>query len=161
MIFCFFVFLCSLGFRECRPNLLLQRQFAKLVRETGITSLKFENPDLAPSWQACVREALTRPVHLFFTEPIVAICSIRKGVAFALIYGLTEALTIVYVSFGFSDAASSLSYISILIGILLCTFNRVYDQRTLQKLTIKDLEDLPEVKMRSFLVSAPVLAVGL
>lgn len=157
----FLIFSMSLFFRESRPSVLLQARFSQLVHETGINSLRFDNPDLSPTFSAFVKDSLARPLYLLFTEPLVAVCSVLKGVAFALIYGLTEAIPIVYTSFGFSATQVNLAFLPILLGVLFCTMNRVWDHKHLAKLSLSDVANLPELKMRTFVFSAPAFAVGL
>ncbi|KAK4989979.1 hypothetical protein LTR50_002890 [Elasticomyces elasticus] len=162
MLVSFAIFCMSLAFHESRPNLLLLRRLEKLKAETGNTNLRAENPDSSPTFRYFLQEAAIRPTKLLFTEPIVLICSFMNGVAFALIFALTEALTIVYSAFGFSDEATSLAFIPVLLGVLLSTVNRFYDQHQMKTLRLEErISDLPELKVQSFAVSAPALAAGL
>lgn len=162
MIFSLALFCMSLAFRESRPDLLLHQRFKLLQAESDKFELRLESADSSPTISHFVQEAAVRPLKLLFTEPIVLICSFMNGIAFALVFALTEALTIVYSAFGFSDQATSLAFVPVLLGVLLSSFNRVYDQRAMKKLRVAErMDDLPELKVRSFAVSAPALAAGL
>lgn len=102
-----------------------------------------------------------RPLQLFFTEPIVFISSILGAVAFGLLYLFTEALPVVYESFGFDPIQSSLAFIPIIIGIFSGLGTRVYDQR-LYNSKIRNGKPLqPEQKLVGFVIGAPALAIGL
>lgn len=102
-----------------------------------------------------------RPLHLFFTEPIVFISSILGAIAFGLLYLFTEALPVVYAEFEFNSIQSSLAFIPIIIGIFCGVGTRIYDQR-LYNATIRKGKPLqPEQKLVGFVIGAPFLALGL
>lgn len=151
----------SLRMRESRPNLLLKQKVAAIQSVAGADSVPFHNPDHFPTWTEFVQQALLRPARLLFTEPIVTLCSLLNGVAFGLIYGLTEALSVVYSQFGFSEAATSLAFVPVLVGVLLSTAFRIYDHYYLRELSAQNRNVHPEAKIRTFAISAPVLAIGL
>lgn len=102
-----------------------------------------------------------RPLELFFTEPIVFVSSVLGAVAFGLLYLFTEALPVVYASFGFNPAQASLAFISIAIGIFSGIGTRVYDQWLYDSTIRKGKTLRPEQKLAGFVVGAPVLALGL
>lgn len=155
------MFCMSLFFFESRPNLLLSRSLQKLHKETGFTTLKITNPDHHPTWRGLVTETLTRPMRLLLTEPIIVIAAMLNSLAFALIYCLTEALPIVYTSFGFDIAATSLAFIPALIGVLFSAILRLVDYRRLCRLEKANVNLQPEHKIKSLLFSSPALLVGL
>ena len=156
------VFVClSFCIRESRPAFLLERKLAVVQKEAGYLHLKIDNPDNFPTLREFAREALFRPLHLLFTEPIVMVCSSVSAIAFGLIYGLTEGLTVVYTEFGFSDQASSLAFIPIIIGILLSVLPRIYDHRHVLRFRRNQVSISPEEKIYSFAIAVPALAVVL
>lgn len=148
-------------YKESRPNRLLHHKLRIIRKQTGRHDITIENPDHVPSWRAFVQETLTRPARLFVTEPIVFMCSVLNAIAFALIYGLTEGLTVVYSSFGFSEKDANLAFIPVLTGVLLSVLFRLWDTHRVQKREAQGLPITPESRLGSFVVSAPLLAVGL
>ncbi|OQD77508.1 hypothetical protein PENDEC_c002G05180 [Penicillium decumbens] len=153
--------LALFGIRESRPSLLLEREVAKVRKETGISTLKALNPDHTPDLRTFARQAFLRPIHLFFTEPIVFMVSIMSAVAFAMIYLFTEALPLVYESMGFSEESSNLPFIAISIGLLLGLLTRIKDHHMVHKHEEQDLPLEPEDKLLGFSIGAPMLAGGL
>ncbi|KAK0128085.1 hypothetical protein ONS95_000069 [Cadophora gregata] len=78
--------------RESRPSLILSREVAKLRKVTGNNDLHALNLDHTPDMRTFARLVLFRPLHLFFTEPIVCLVAVMSAIACALIYLFTEAL---------------------------------------------------------------------
>ncbi|KAK5101764.1 hypothetical protein LTS08_004223 [Lithohypha guttulata] len=147
--------------QESRPTRLLQRKLEAVRKETGHDEVQIHNPDHLPTAQEFIDVALLRPLKLFFTEPIVFFCSVMIGIAFGLIYGLTESLTIVYEEFGFSTQATTLPFIAILVGLLLTAFSRLYDLRVLGQLAQDNATIDPEAKIRPYVTAITSLVIGL
>ena len=147
--------------RESRPSQLLEQQVSTLRRVTGDNALRIKNPDHSPDLRTFARLTLFRPLRLFFTEPIVFVVATLSAVAYGLIYLFTEAIPIVYASFGFSPQKASLVFFAICVGILCGTFTRFYDQRLFRKR--RKLRQIlqPEDKLTGFTIAAPLFAIGL
>lgn len=124
-------------------------------------TLKALNPDHTPDLITFVRLSLFRPIHLFFTEPIVFMVAIMSAVAFALIYLFTEALPPIYMSLGFSTTSSYLPFIAICIGLLFGLLTRIQDHRIILRYQEQGIPLEPEHKLLGFSIGAPILAVGL
>ncbi|KAG6006700.1 hypothetical protein E4U21_006775 [Claviceps maximensis] len=149
------------GIRESRPSLLLEREVRSLQRQTGDRTLKALNPDHTPDLKTFVQVGLSRPLRLFFTEPIVFMVSSMSAFASALIYLFTEALPPIYESMGFSATAASLCFLALAIGLPLGVLTRVRDHRMLGRCEQRGEAAEPEQKILGFCIAAPVLAGGL
>ncbi|OQD81434.1 hypothetical protein PENANT_c027G04819 [Penicillium antarcticum] len=149
------------GIRESRPSLLLDREVAKIRKESGNNTLQALNPDSTPDLKTFARMVLFRPIQLFFTEPIVFMVATMSAVAFALIYLFTEALPPIYESMGFSSTSSCLPFIAICIGLVSGLLTRIQDHRTIVKYEEQGIPLKPEHKLLGFSIGAPVLAIGL
>ncbi|GME39699.1 mfs multidrug transporter [Neofusicoccum parvum] len=152
-IFCLFL-------RESRPTLLLQQKLTTILALTNNTTpLRVRNPDAVPSPHAFLTETLIRPLRLLTTEPIVILCSTLNALTFALIYGLTEGLTVVYSSPSYGlplpQTTSSLAFLPLTLGLFLSLPLRALDARRFAA------DPTPERKLRSLALSAPALACGL
>lgn len=123
--------------------------------------MRTRNPDHAPDFRTFAQVALIRPVRLFSTEPIVFICSILSAIIYGLLYLFTEALPIVYESYGFTPRQASLSFLPLVLGIFSSTFTRFYDNRIYKRRQQKGQELEPEDKLTGFAIGAPLLAIGL
>ena len=155
----FTLLLCFI--RESRPSLLLSKRLVKLQEITGESHFRIQNPDHTPDFQAFVVLTLTRPVRLFFTEPIVFVVSIMGAVGWALIYLFTEAIPVIYSGFGLTREKSSLMFLAIGLGIVFGIFPRLYDQNVLNKRQAASQHLHPEDKLIGFAFAAPSLAIGL
>lgn len=106
-----------------------------------------------------------RPVTFVFTEPLVCLCAILCATAFGLIYGLTESLSIVYTTPPFDNTfnknSSSLSFLAILVGEILNILPRIYDACILKRQRRLNRYIMPEIKIHSFAIACPILAIGL
>lgn len=147
--------------RESRPSLLLSKRLDSLQTLTGDTSLRIHNPDHMPNSQTFIQTGLLRPLRLLFTEPIVLTVSIMTGVAYGLIYLFAEAMPIIYKSFGFDARHSSLSFISLGLGVVLGIPLRLYDRRIFRRKQELRKPISPEDKLTGFMLTAPALAIGL
>ncbi|KAA6414682.1 MAG: MFS multidrug transporter [Lasallia pustulata] len=155
------VFVLSLGIKESRPSLLLERRVAILRKSTGNISFRIRNPDYVPDFKSFIHSSLIRPLHLLFTEPIVFLVTIMSAVTFGVIYFFAEALPVVYSSFGFTERQASLAFIPIGIGLGGGVFIRLYDRRVLQRRRQQNKPLEPEDKLVGFAIAAPVLAISL
>ncbi|KAL2066765.1 hypothetical protein VTL71DRAFT_2837 [Oculimacula yallundae] len=147
--------------KESRPSRLLSRRLANVQKITGISDLRINNPDHTPDLRAFTKVAVRRPIHLFFTEPIVFVVSIMSAVGWALIYLFTEALPVIYGGFGFSRKESSLMFLAIGVGIFLGVFPRMHDRKMLNRRKMNGEGLRPEEKLVGFSYAAPCLAFGL
>ena len=66
--------------QESRPSLILSREVAKLRKVTGNDTLHALNPDHTPDMPTFTRLMLFRPLHLFFTEPIVCLVAVMSAI---------------------------------------------------------------------------------
>lgn len=85
-------------------------------------------------------------------------CGSIKAIAFALIYGLTESVTVVYGSFGFDNKTSNLAFLAILVGVFASV---LLTYASMRKRSGTEADAFPEARLGSFYVSAPALAIGL
>jgi len=147
--------------RESRPSLLLSKRLTKVHQLTNTSHFRIHNPDHAPDFQDFVVLTLTRPVRLFFTEPIVFVVTIMGAVGWALIYLFTEAIPVIYSGFGLSAKKASLMFLGIGVGIVFGIFPRLHDRRVLRE-RFEAREHLhPEDKLIGLVYAAPSLAFGL
>ncbi|KAF8861444.1 MFS multidrug transporter [Acephala macrosclerotiorum] len=150
-----------LFFRESRPSQLLSKQLALLHKHTGKDQYRIFNPDHTPNLKTFARVALTRPIRLFFTEPIVFVISIMSSVGWALIYFFAEALPVIYAAFGISIQHASLLFLAMGVGVLFGIIPRIHDSRKLKRSIASQKALHPEDKLIGFSFAAPSLAFGL
>ncbi|KAF4443039.1 multidrug resistant [Fusarium acutatum] len=150
--------------RESNANQLLDKIVKEIREETGIEDVKSSNNEGEKFAVATfAQNALFRPLQFLVTDPLVFFCAVLCAIAFGLIYGLTESLTIVYTAppFNFSQNSSSLAFLAIAIGEVLNILPRVYDAHIYKKYRRTHRRILPESKITSFAIAAPSLAIGL
>lgn len=150
--------------RESNAVQLLEAEVKRLKESTGNGDLCAGSEDSKPfSLSNFLQVALFRPLKFLVTEPLVFFCAMLCAIAFGLVYGLTESLTIVYTAppFNFSQTSASLPFIAIAIGELINVLPRFYDAHIYRKYRATHRRILPESKITSFAVAAPALAIGL
>ncbi|KAI9368611.1 major facilitator superfamily domain-containing protein [Aspergillus egyptiacus] len=150
-----------LALRESRPSLLLTWEVEKLRQVTGDQSLQPLNPDGVPDLRIYVRKGLVRPLRLFFSEPIVFVCSLMSGCSVALMYMFTESLPTIYESMGFTPQDANLPFFAVGLGFLPSIFVRLMDRRVAAQRHRDRLPLLPENKLAGISLGAPFLAIGL
>ncbi|KAG5827504.1 hypothetical protein H9Q74_002386 [Fusarium xylarioides] len=145
-------------------TILLDKIIKETREETGIEDVKSSNDEGEKfSVAKFAQNALFRPVQFLVTDPLVFFCAVLCAIAFGLIYGLTESLTIVYTAppFNFSQNSSSLAFLAIAIGEVLNILPRIYDAHIYKKYRRTHRRILPETKIKSFAIATPSLAIGL
>jgi len=149
--------------KESNANQLLDKIVEEIREETGMKDLQPDHSEEKFTVSSFVQNALFRPLAFLVTDPLVFFCAVLCAIAFGLIYGLTESLTIVYTAppFNFSQNASSLAFIAIIIGEMLNVLPRFYDAHIYKKYRRTHRRILPESKITSFAIAAPALAIGL
>ncbi|CVL07697.1 related to multidrug resistant protein [Fusarium mangiferae] len=150
--------------KESNANQLLDKIVKEVRVETGIEDVKSSNDEGQGFTMATfAQNALFRPLQFLVTDPLVFFCAVLCAIAFGLIYGLTESLTIVYTAppFNFSQNSSSLAFLAIAIGEVLNILPRIYDAHIYKKYRRTHRRILPESKITSFAIAAPSLAIGL
>ena len=147
--------------RETHIDYLLESKVRGIVKSTGDNSFRIHERKRV-TLQALATTGLAHPLQILVTEPIVICCAVLMMISFSLIYGLTEALIIVYTEFGFSESTtSSLAFLPILLGLLINVLPRIYDQRCLEQHKDGTSPTRAESKIRSLMISCPSLAFGL
>jgi len=147
--------------KESRATSLLDEKVESIRKETGQDQLKTESSEKEFTLKTFAQQSLFRPLQFLFTEPVVLLCAILVSIAYGLIYGLTESLTIVYEQFGWTQSNTSLAFIPIFLGLVLDIIPRVYDQRVFSQYKRQHRKITPETKIRSFAIACPALAIGL
>lgn len=153
-LLCFFT-------HESRQSVLLSRRIKAIQKSTDCDDLWIDNEDKVPDLRTFIHTMFIRPVHWFFTEPIVCTVSIMSAIVFASVYLQTEGLTVAYEAFGFSERQSSLVFFAWIIGLTLTVPLRLNDWRIVSRRLRRKQQVRPEDKITGFYVAAPVLAVAL
>lgn len=152
---------CFFFTHESRPSVLLSRHLKALRKSETCDDLWIENKDQVPDLRTFTNTMLIRPIHWFFTEPIVCAVTIMSGTIFSSVYLQTEGLTVTYEEFGFSDRQASLVFIAWIVGLTFTIPLRLNDWRIVSQRLRRKKEVRPEDKIVGFYVAAPVLAVAL
>lgn len=160
-------FLLTLFLRESRSTRLLQQKFDKILAltdgsESTAPTLRIHNPDAVVSLNDFLTTTLFRPLHLLFSEPIVILCSALNAISFAMIYGLTEGLTLIYSHPSYDlpnpQTTSSLGFIPLILGLFFSLPFRWTDARRFRELNASGTP--PERKLTSFAIAIPAMALG-
>lgn len=153
-LLCFFT-------QESRPSVLLTRHVNAVQKASNYEGLWTDNKDKVPDFHTFTNTMMVRPIHWFFTEPIVCAVTIMSGVIFSSVYLQTEGLTVTYEAFGFSERQSSLVFFAWIIGLTLTIPLRLNDWRIVSRRLQQKQAIRPEDKIVGFYVAAPVLAIAL
>ncbi|KAL8937594.1 MAG: hypothetical protein Q9216_004352 [Gyalolechia sp. 2 TL-2023] len=128
------------------------------------TSLAKEASDIArTSLTHLLHEAITRPAHLLFTEPVVFFLTLWAAFCFGLVFLMTQSIVQVYSStYKFGDSASGLVQISLFvgetIGFFACLPQNVYHQRSAKRNPVEPGVPIPEARLP---LSVPASLIGL
>jgi hypothetical protein len=143
---------------ETRESVLLSRKAKKLRAETGDRRFVAQADEERASLSSILKIALTRPVRLFFTEPVIQAWTAYVSFAWGVLYLLLVSIPIVFMQvYEFNLGQVGLCYIAQIIGSfaavpisLYC--DKVYHQRVGRM--------GPEARMYAGIVGGIFFAVG-
>ncbi|ROW15939.1 hypothetical protein VPNG_02482 [Cytospora leucostoma] len=118
----FFTIASLLFLRETYPTVLLRRKTARLVKETGNTSLRSKRDTGQTAGQLFVRSVI-RPTKVLIFSPIVLAISLYTGVVYSYQYLMFSTFTDVFEDqYDFPTKSVGLTFLGIGIGSLLGLF---------------------------------------
>lgn len=146
--------------RESRSSFLLVNEVEILRHEIPHIPAALTH-DHSLNLQSFLQESLSRPIELFFKEPIIITISIIISSVMSLIYIFSEALQPIYQSMGLSSPQASLIFLALALGTCLSAFTRILDSHIANQRKARGLPIRPEDKLVGMVIGAPCLAVGL
>ena len=144
--------------RETRESILLSRKAARLRLQTGDERFVAQADEERASLSTIIRVALTRPVRLFITEPVLQAFSLWISFAWSVLYLLLISIPIVFGQvYSFSLGQTGLVFITQIVGAtigVVISFwgDRAY-HRHCQRLG-------PEARMYAGMVGGLLLPIG-
>ncbi|TVY44468.1 Polyamine transporter [Lachnellula occidentalis] len=163
IFFAVFGFLFSMFTQETYKKIIL----IKRAKARGIPL------PISPTGLAFFKHIMTvvlfRPIHMLFTEPIVAGFAIYVSFNFAVLFGFLASIPLIFTTvYGFSHAQSGLPFISIAIGCLLSIptmllLDRIFYRKAVRKATAsgKGSAVAPEHRLYGAMVGSVGLPVSL
>ncbi len=144
--------------KETRGPIILSR-----LAKTHPTLEKAANESPRPKISTLLYDAIARPAHLLFTEPVVFFLMLWAAFCFGLVFIMTQSIPQVYhANYNFSDAASGLVQISLFIGeavgFAACLPQNAYYQRSAQRNKVEPGIPILEARLP---LSIPASLLGL
>ncbi|OXV06889.1 hypothetical protein Egran_05344 [Elaphomyces granulatus] len=155
----------SLGSEETYGKVILKKEAKKL----GLPPESDDGPKGLAAIKLLLTVTITRPIHMLFTEPIVALYSIYTAFNFAVLFIFFEAFPIVFMGvYGFSLGECGLSFMGITVGCLLSVaVSNIVDRLThfkklQQKIAAGGEASLPpEQRLHNAMIGSLLLPIGL
>ncbi|KAG6853492.1 hypothetical protein C0991_004038 [Blastosporella zonata] len=153
-------FLFTLVIPETYAPIILKKKAQRMRKETGDdrynTLAEMERLPLKTS----LKIALTRPLIMLFTEPIVLFMSFYLSFVYALLYLLFFAFPLAFAEVrGWSLGMTGTSFISIMLGIMLALSVLPYQETIYRKATAHGC--YPEARLYPMLIGCGVLPIAL
>ncbi|KAL8993525.1 MAG: hypothetical protein Q9169_006283 [Polycauliona sp. 2 TL-2023] len=150
--------LVLLTIKETRGPIILSR-----LSKTNPPLTEAANELPHPKISALLYDAITRPAHLLFTEPVVFFLMLWAAFCFGLVFIMTQSIPQVYsTNYGFSDSASGLVQVSLFVGeavgFLACLPQNAYYKRSARRNKVDPGTPIPEARLP---LSIPASFVGL
>ncbi|KAL8982059.1 MAG: hypothetical protein Q9205_003334 [Flavoplaca limonia] len=116
-----------------------------------------------PKLLSLIYDAITRPAHLLFTEPVVFFLTLWAAFCFGLVFIMTQSIPQVYhANYAFSDSASGLVQVSLwvgeAVGFLACLPQNAYYLRSAKRNESDPGIPIPEARLP---LSIPASFIGL
>ncbi|KAL8851805.1 MAG: hypothetical protein Q9221_003319 [Calogaya cf. arnoldii] len=144
--------------RETRGPIILSR-----LSKTDPSLTKAANEFPRPKISTLLYDAIARPPHLLFTEPVVFFLMLWAAFCFGLVFIMTQSIPQVYhENYDFSDSASGLVQVSLwigeAIGFVACLPQNAYYQRSAKRNKVEPGVPIPEARLP---LSIPASLLGL
>lgn len=162
------------------PTLFMKETYKRQILKNRARKLNLKGPESPTDGKtttqiitAFVRSGLTRPIHMLFTEPVVASFTFYTSFNFALVYAFFAAFPYVFERYyAFSIESTGLTFIGLGVGcitafcIILVVDLRVYQPKVLaaaRQATIQGATSKvpPEQRLYLALLGGPLITVGL
>ena len=152
------IFIGSLFMKETSKTQILLYRASK-------SSNSFFLPQMAsPNVTQRLVTGITRPVHMIFTEPLVACLSIYTGFAFAMLFSFFCSFPYVFAKvYGFDSKEVGLAFLSPLTGFLLAVVTFGVLDRTVYSKAVANSKGAPapELRLYAALLGSLLLPTGL
>ncbi|KAK4690651.1 hypothetical protein P7C71_g6189, partial [Lecanoromycetidae sp. Uapishka_2] len=148
---------------ETHTALLLDRKVTLVQHQRQDITIETQKGNSVPDLHTVIQLSLLRPCRLFFTQPIVFLATLPSAFTVGLMFLLPAALPIIYSThpFNFSRQRATLLFLFVLIGLLLSTLTRFYDQHLARIRQRANLPLCPEKKLFGLALGGPLLAISL
>ncbi|KAL8874723.1 MAG: hypothetical protein Q9198_006829 [Flavoplaca austrocitrina] len=147
-----------LTIKETRGPIILSR-LAKIDPSLAKAANELPHPKLL----SLIYDAITRPAHLLFTEPVVFFLTLWAAFCFGLVFIMTQSIPKVYhTNYAFSDSASGLVQVSLwvgeAVGFAACLPQNAYYLRSAKRNKSDPGIPIPEARLP---LSIPASFIGL
>lgn len=144
--------------KETREGVLLSRKAKKIRQETGDARFVAQMDQERSSLLNIVKFSLTRPAHLFMTEPTIQAFTASISFAWAVQYLLLISVPVVFRDiYHFTIGQTGLTYTSLLVGTFAATGIGYYTN----KLYLRDVEEMgPEARMWTGMAGGVLFPLG-
>jgi MFS family permease len=144
-----------------KEQILKARRRSKGAR---LTSLNADRPTHSKTVKEQLTIAFTRPIHMMFTEPLVAYISIYTGFAFAMMFSFFGSFPYVFAHvYQFDQKSVGLAFIGILCGFLFAVIVfGVFDKTIYRKAVVRGGGHCaPEHRLYSAMLGSLLLPIGM
>jgi MFS family permease len=151
------------GLRESHGVTLLRQRKARLIKETGNHDLYLDG-DADPPLHTKMLSNIKRPIHMFFTQPIVVLIATYMAYIFGLNYLFIATFSVVWNGlYGESLGVAGLNYISMSIGGFLGLFINFFLIDSMYKRLKANNGGVgrPEFRIPTMLIGSPLVSIGL
>nr|POE94418.1 putative transporter c36.02c [Quercus suber] len=163
-IFAFTMFALTL---VCLPELyapvLLKRKARRMRKETGDERYWHPHEAVQINLQNVFTKHLSRPLVMFFTEPMVTLIALYASFVYALLYMTLEVFPIVYSEErGYSLVISTLPFLGLFIGVVCAVFVNLANQPRYTRLVAANKgRAVPEARLQPMIIGGVLFAIGL
>ncbi|THU86241.1 MFS polyamine transporter [Dendrothele bispora CBS 962.96] len=120
--------------RETRSSIILRRLAKRIRKETGDNRYRARIEDQRVGLLTLIYVACTRPIHLMFTEPVVASFSLWIGFAWGILYCMVESISAVFRdTYHFDVGQRGSIYVTMIIGSLIGFCTNFLQERLYQR----------------------------
>ncbi|GLB10811.1 hypothetical protein AtubIFM57258_007223 [Aspergillus tubingensis] len=155
--------ICILFLKETYASCLLVSKAATLRQQTGNWGIHAKQEEVEVDIQQLIQKYFTRPLRMLVTEPIVLVISLYMSFIYGIVYALLEAYPYVFESVhGMGPGVNGLPFIGLIIGqMAACGFVLSQHSAYVKKLAANNNVPIPEWRLNSVVVGAPVFTIGI
>ncbi|KAK5996387.1 Major facilitator superfamily multidrug transporter FLU1 [Cladobotryum mycophilum] len=157
------VALCTLCLPETYGPVLLRRKAERLRKTTGDARWWHPHEQEKVNVNNIVTKYLSRPMRMFFTEPMVACIAVYASYVYGLLFLTLEVFPIVFrEQRKYGVVVATLPYLGIFVGVLCAIFINLINQPLYIKAMKKNKNrSVPEARLPPMIIGVVLFAVGL
>ncbi|CCH61208.1 hypothetical protein TBLA_0E01510 [Henningerozyma blattae CBS 6284] len=157
----FLFVLLFLFFDETNHPTILVNKAKEIRKKTNNKMIRAAHEDVELSIKLIIRDTVSRPIVMLFTEPILLFITIYNSFVYGILYLMLEAYPIVFVEGYGYKTNGILPYCSLIVGMVLCSTFIWYMEKDYLRRVERKGKLVPEARLYPMIPSGVLFSAGI